>query len=236
MQQRIEISGIEMQLTRKKMRSIRIRVSLPDAEVRVSAAFRYSDSQVLEFVKQKINWIREAQQRIRKLRDEGKIKLPPKLICGEEHYFFGEKFPLKVIKNSNVNKVTSSELGFEMKVRGQSNFAQRQKLLDDFYRRHLKQKIPPIIAKYEEKMGVKVVEFGVKKMKTRWGTCNVKARRIWLGLELAKKPVEFLESIVVHEMVHFLEQKHSKRFYELMDRFMPKWRIIDAEVKGKISD
>ncbi len=232
----IKVAGIEIELTRKKMRSISIRINVPNGEVRASASFRYSDSQVFKFIEQKAEWIKEARARIIKLRDEGKIKLPPKLISGEEHYFFGKKFPLEVVKNSQINKITLSDLGFEMKVCGQSNFKQRQKLLDDFYRQHLKEKIPAFIAKYEEKMGIKIAEFGVKKMKTRWGTCNVRARRIWLTLELAKKPIEFLESIVVHEMTHLLEQKHSKRFYALIDQFMPEWRKIDSEVKGKIID
>ena len=82
------------------------------------------------------------------------------------------------------------------------------------------------------KILAKIAKFGVKKMKTRWGTCNIRDRRIWLALELAKKPIEFLESIVVHEMTHLLEQKHSKRFYALMDQFMPEWREIDVRAKG----
>ena len=74
-------------------------------------------------------------------------------------------------------------------------------------------------------MGVKVAEFGVKKMKTRWGTCSLKARRIWINLELVKRPIKCLEFIVVHEMVHLLERNHNKRFYALMDKFMPDWKV-----------
>jgi predicted metal-dependent hydrolase len=106
-----------------------------------------------------------------------------------------------------------------------SNFKQRQKLFDDFYRANLKKIIPPLIEKYEKKMDVKVKEFGIKKMKTRWGTCNTRDRRIWLNLELAKKPPQYLESIVVHEMVHFFEHRHNKNFFALMDKFMPDWKL-----------
>lgn len=95
----IEVAGIEIELTRKKMRSISIRINVPNGEVRASASFRYSYSQIFKFIEQKVDWIRESRDRIIKLRDEGKIKLPPKIISGEEHYFFGKKFPLEVVKN-----------------------------------------------------------------------------------------------------------------------------------------
>ncbi len=228
----IFIEGVEIALTRKKMRSISIRVCVPDGEVRASASARLSESQVLEFIKKKIDWIKDSRAKIRKLRDEGKIKMPPKFISGEEHLFGGKKFCLEVIKNCGSNKLVLSDNRFVMMVKGQSNIAQRQKLFDGFYRNYLREIIPAIIDKYEKNMGVEVVEFGIKKMKTRWGTCNVRDRRIWLGLELAKKPHRFLESIVVHEMTHLLEPSHNKRFYELMDKFMPDWRILREDSKS----
>lgn len=221
----IEIAGIKVIFTQKKMRSISIRISLPEVEVRVSASPRYSLVQVEEFVLSKIEWIKKSRARLLKLIDEGKIKLPPKLVSGEEHYFFGEKIRLEVIKNSAANHLVRKAEVLELCVKGQSNFKQRQKILDDFYRQNLREAIPNLIKKYEEKMGVKVAEFGIKKMKTRWGTCNVRDHRIWLNLELAKKSPKFLESIVVHEMTHLLEANHSKKFYQLMDRFMPDWSI-----------
>ena len=87
-----------------------------------------------------------------------------------------------------------------------------------------------LIEKWETKMNVLVNEFGVKKMKTRWGTCNLKAKRIWLNLELAKKPAQCLEFIVVHEMVHLLERNHNDRFISLLDKFMPEWKFYKDEL------
>lgn len=228
----IKIAGIDVLVTRKKIRNLHLRICPPNAEVRASIPLRYSLDQVRAFILQRIDWIKKGQTQIQKLRDEGKIVVPPKFISGEEHYFLGQKFGFELIKNSSANKVILSgdEEKFIMTVKGQSNFEQRQKLMDDFYRGHLKKIIPTLITKYEEKMGVKVAEFGVKKMKTRWGTCNLQARRIWLSLELAKKPIQHLESIVVHEMVHLLERKHSKRFYALMDQFMPEWRKLEGKI------
>ncbi len=221
----VNICGVEILFRRKKMRNIRISILPPTGEVRVSAAIRYSQKQVKEFVGSKIDWIKKSQAKILKLRDEGKIKLPLKLVSGEEIEFAGKKFVLEVVKNSAKNLVMLQSDSLQIWVKGQSNFSQRQKLLDDFYRKNLREIIPPLIKKYEEKMDVRVAEFGIKKMKTRWGTCNVRSRKIWLNLELAKSSAKFLESIVVHEMTHLLEANHSKKFYELMDRFMPDWRL-----------
>jgi predicted metal-dependent hydrolase len=94
----------------------------------------------------------------------------------------------------------------------------------------MKQLLPDMINKHEKLIGVDVNEFGIKRMKTRWGTCNIVAKRIWLNLELAKKPIECLEYIVVHEMTHLLERTHNSRFVALMDEFMPKWRFYRDEL------
>lgn len=106
--------------------------------------------------------------------------------------------------------------------------------MTEWYRKQLKELIPHLIAKWELIMGVKVNEFGVKIMKTRWGTCNPRAKRIWINLELAKKSPTCLEYIVVHEMVHLLEKSHNERFKAYMDKFMPNWRAIKSELNGII--
>ena len=222
--QEIEIAQIKILLKRKKIRNMHLRVTVPDAEVTVSAPSRYNIAQITEFVLQKIDWIKKSQNQIRKLRDEGKIALPHKFISGEIHEFLGKKFKLELIQNSSHNKLVLGDEMIQLYVKKLSNFKQRQKLFDDFYRANLKKIIPPLIEKYEQKMAVKVKEFGIKKMKTRWGTCNVRDHRIWLNLELAKKPPQYLESIVVHEMVHFFEHRHNKNFFALMDKFMPDWK------------
>jgi hypothetical protein len=105
-----------------------------------------------------------------------------------------------------------------------------QVILQEWYREQLKILVPEYIEKWEEIMQVKVAEFGIKKMKTKWGTCNREAKRIWINLELAKKPLECLEYIVVHEMVHLLERNHNDRFITYMDRFLPLWRHYKEEL------
>jgi len=118
-------------------------------------------------------------------------------------------------------------------VRPESSVDKRESVLIEWYRAELKREIPKLIEKWQRIMKVDVREFGVKRMKTRWGTCNIRAKRIWLSLELAKKDPKCLEYVVVHEMVHLLERLHNKRFYRLMDQFLPDWRERDLLLKGE---
>jgi hypothetical protein len=137
----------------------------------------------------------------------------------------GEVYQLDVIQH---DAAPSIEIQADDKillwVRRGSSREKREKVLREWYRAELKKLIPPLIARWEPVIGVEVAEWGVKRMKTRWGSCNTKAHRIWVNLELAKHPIERLEYIVVHEMVHLLEHRHNKRFYAYMDRFLPEWR------------
>jgi predicted metal-dependent hydrolase len=106
----------------------------------------------------------------------------------------------------------------------------REAVLQHWYRRRLREQLPPLLARWEPKVGVTVSEVRIKKMKTRWGSCNAEARRIWLNLELAKKPASCLEYILVHEMVHILERRHDERFRDLMERLVPPWRLWREEL------
>ncbi|MEX0608622.1 MAG: SprT-like domain-containing protein [Balneolaceae bacterium] len=115
----------------------------------------------------------------------------------------------------------------------ESTKEKRATVLEEWYRAEIKKEISKLISKWEDPMGVSVKEFGVKRMKTRWGTCNIRDRRIWLNLELAKKSPDCLEYVVVHEMVHLLERLHNKRFHNFMDQFFPEWRQIKKKLNGK---
>jgi len=111
----------------------------------------------------------------------------------------------------------------ELYIRPDTNIDKRKKILDEWYRKTLTEIVPTVIAQYEESMKVNVVEFAIKKMKTKWGTCNIEAKRIWLNLELAKKPRECIEYVVVHEMTHLLERHHNEEFIAYLSKFFPKF-------------
>jgi predicted metal-dependent hydrolase len=120
----------------------------------------------------------------------------------------------------------------ELRVRRELNSEQRERVLQRWYRRQLKELIPPLLQKWQGRLDVQVREWAVKKMKTKWGACNHDARRIWLNLELAKKPPQCLEYIFVHELIHLVERHHNERFTVLMNQFLPQWRSLRSELNA----
>ena len=229
-EKQLEIAGINFRLFQKRMRNLRLRIIAPHGEVRVSAPLRCSLVQIKKFVLERIDWIKKHQLEIR----SRKIISPLKFISGEKHFILGEEYLLEVVESDLkrvVKPIIIKDQVMELHIKKGLTKIEKSKILNNWHRAQLKKIIPNLIAYYEPKMGVKVAEFGVKKMKTRWGTCSLQARRIWINLELAKRPMKCLELIVVHEMVHLLERNHNKRFYALMDKFMPDWKVWQDKLK-----
>lgn len=229
---KILLDDIPVEITRKKVKNINLRVYPSQRKVKISAPWHLKTNSIVQFAKSKEGWIRKHLSNYRRpLRME-----PPKFETGETHLYQGLEFELVVSEHSAppVIHLLRDRRKMQMKVRGGSGRDKRAKVLKEWYRGRLKERIPKLIEKWENAMGVSVQEFGVKQMKTRWGSCNIRARRIWLNLELAKKSTACLESVVVHEMVHLLERRHNKRFYALMDEYFPQWREIDKELQGGV--
>ncbi len=179
------------------------------------------------FIESKLDWIKEKQNKIRSQKREA----PKEYQSGENHYFFGKQYSLLLVEEKRKAQVKIENDLLILQVRPHSTKQQKQRILQEWYRAQLKEVVVPMIQKYESEMKVKVSEFGIKKMKSRWGTCNVRAQRIWLNLELARAPLECLEHIVVHEMVHLLERKHNAKFFAYMDKFLPQWRDSKEKLK-----
>jgi predicted metal-dependent hydrolase len=216
----LQLENIEIQITQKRIRNIHLKISPPNGAVTVSAPLSISQEKIKIFIISKLDWIKKVQLKIR----SQKRAPEPKYISGEDHYFFDKKFSLEVLEQKGRARVMIDEDKIILFIKKDFTLKEKKKLFEDFYRNNLKKIIPNYIKKWEEKMNLKVAEFGIKKMKTRWGTCNIKDRRIWINLELAKKPIACLEYIVVHEMVHLLEKNHTKKFFSYMDKFLPNWQ------------
>ncbi len=214
------VSGIAIDVIRKDVKNLNLRIK-PDGQVRISCPAGTREESIRQFANSKMSWIK------RHLSSFQKKKPPRKLhyITGENHLFFGRLFRLNIVERHVKPAVKiSGQDSITMYIRPGSKVAKREKVLKEWYRSNLKREINILIKKWELVMGVQVHEFGVKQMKTRWGTCNIRAKRIWLNLELAKMRPECLEYVVVHEMVHLLERLHNQRFHGFMDRFLPDWR------------
>lgn len=228
----MKIQGISLTVEKKKIKNMYLKVLPPDGKVVISAPKRMSQKAIEEFVISKSNWIQEK----RKKYENREIKKELQFLTGEQIPFFGQCYPLEVTYTNasrEYNKVLFTGDKIQIQVREGSTKEQREHCLNEWYRKQLKLRIPELIEKWEPVMKVHVKEWNVKNMKTRWGTCNIAAQRIWLNLQLAKKKPECLEYVVVHEMTHLLERKHDGRFYGFMDLFLPEWRKLRAELNGQ---
>ena len=223
----IVVNDLVVDVVRKDIKNLHLGVYPPNGRVRVAAPLRVDDEAVRLFTLTKFHWIKRQQRRF----DEQDRQSAREFVSGESHYFRGNRYLLDVVyRNAPPCVVLRNNTVMELVVRPGSDVAQRERVLRAWYRHELKQAIPPLIAKWEPIMDVSVAEWGVRQMKTRWGTCSIAARRISLNLELAKKSAQCLEYIVVHEMVHLLERLHNDRFVRLMNQFMPQWQLHRAEL------
>lgn len=228
--QQIELGDICIDVIQKDIKNIHLSVYPPTGRVRISAPLHMDLDTIRVFAISKLSWIKRQQNKFSNQSREA----PREYITRESHYYLGKRYLLKVVEHNAPPRVVINHETMEMYIRPDTSIEKRQEVLDEWYRRRLKEIVPGIIAQYEKSMNVKVSEFGIKKMKTRWGTCNVEAKRIWLNLELAKKPLHYIEYIVVHEMVHLLERHHNDRFTDYMQKFMSQWQWLKEELNRSI--
>ena len=217
----MNVQGLQVEVQRKPIKNLHLAVYPPDGRVRVSAPEFMGDEAIRLAVINKMGWIRRQQQRFRDQPRQSRREM----VSGESHYYQGQRYLLSVVEKDAPPRVRIlNSRVLELQVRPGTNRDKREAILYAWYRAQLKEQIPGLIAKWEPIVGVQVAEWGVKRMKTRWGSCNIEARRIWLNVELIKKPPICLEYVLVHEMVHLLERHHNERFHALMTKFMPNWR------------
>jgi len=227
--EQLQLGNIIVDVVQKDIKNIHLSVYPPTGRVRISAPFRMNLDTIRVFAISKLSWIKKQQTKLRTQEREA----PREYLNRESHYFNGKRYLLKVIEQDAAPRVELKHSKIELYIRPQTAKDKRKSILYEWYRNQLKASLPALIVKWEKKMNVKVNEFGIKKMKTKWGTCSREAKRLWLNLELAKKPSECLEYIVVHEMVHLLERNHNDRFISLMNELMPKWRFYKEELNRR---
>ena len=224
---RFTVSGIKVEVVRKDIKNLHLGVYPPNGRVRVAAPLVVSDEAVRLAVIDKLGWIR---------RQKAKFAAQPRqsqreMVNGESHYFLGQRYRLRVHEQDAPARVAIRGIAsLDLFVRPGSSAEQREAVLLRWHREQLKALIPPLLEKWQPILGVQVAHWGVKKMKTKWGSCSQNAGRIWVNLELAKKPVRCLEYIVVHEMTHLLVRHHDDQFVAQMDRVMPQWQLCRAEL------
>lgn len=223
----ITAGGIPVEIVRKDIKNLHLGVYPPYGRVRVAAPLVVSDEAVRLAVIDKLGWIKRQKTRFA----EQPRQSQREMVNGESHYFQGRRYRLRVHTQEGPARVALRGIAsLDLFMRPRASAGQREAVLLSWYREQLKTLIPPLLGKWQPVLRVEVASWGVKKMKTKWGSCNIEARRIWLNLELAKKSIQCLEYIVVHEMVHLLERQHNERFMDLMDQVMPNWRSLREEL------
>lgn len=223
----LTISDITIDVVRKDIKNIHLAVYPPTGRVRIAAPLKVNDDAIRLFAISKLGWIKRNQRKF-----DGQERIPArKYKERESHYFQGRRYLLNIIEHDAAPKVVlKSKKYIELYVRPDTTKEKYQEIMTEWYRKELKSQIPEIIAKWEKILNVKVNDWHVKQMKTKWGSCNIEKKRILLNLELAKKPERCLEYIVVHEMIHLLQRHHNDRFLYYMDTYLPNWRQLKDEL------
>jgi len=218
---------MEVLVVRKSIRNLHLAVLPPDGRVRVSSPLHLKDDAIRTLIATRIPWIRT-----QKARFEGQARQTPReYISGESHFLLGKQYRLEVLQGDQIPHVSlrgKNEL--VLQARQNSTMERREAILMDWYRRELKAVSASLLESWQEKIGVQVGSWGIKRMKTRWGTCNRNAGRIWLNLELVKKPFACIEYVIVHELLHLIEKKHNEHFVALMTKHLPKWLSSKEEL------
>ncbi len=239
MESQITLGDVTVEVVWKKVKNINLTVHPPLGRVRISAPRRMSLDTIRAFANSKLDWIRMHQARMREQaretpgetpRDRPRSPRDSEYVDGELHDVWGKRYLLAVSERDVPSSIGLNHDGLLLQVRPRTNRDQRRAVVESWYREQVRTAVPPLLARWEPRLGVKLERFQVRRMKTRWGSCTPSARTIRLNTELATKPPVLLEYIVVHELVHLLEPSHNARFVALMDRYMPDWRTHRDEL------
>lgn len=228
MPEQILLQDLKIEVTLKNIRNMHLRVYPPDGQVRVTAPIRMDPEKIRKFALSKLEWIKRQQKRIR----EGGWAAPPEYKEGESHFVWGKAYPLQVGEGGGRNRVELRDDRLVLRVRKGTGARKKKALVAGWHKELVKTAVPPLVAKWEPRVGVQVKGVSVRHMKTRWGSCHTQKGTIRLNAGLAQKPFDCLEYVVVHEMVHLLEPSHNARFKALMGKFMPQWKNFRKQLKA----
>lgn len=218
----LKLGETRIEVVRKDIRNVHLTVHPPAGRVRMTAPRHMSDDALRAFAIVKLGWIRRQQAKLRAQERE----TPRDMIDRETHSVWGRRVLLKVVEADAPPRVELSPRRLTLRVRPGTPAPRRAALLEDWYRSQLREALPPLLAKWERRLRVRVRRVFIQRMKTKWGSSNPRAGTIRLNTELARKPLECLDYLVAHEVAHLREPRHDARFVALMDSLMPSWRSV----------
>jgi predicted metal-dependent hydrolase len=222
MVQRIHLGDIPVDVVLKDIKNVHLSVYPPTGRVRIAAPSRMGLDTIRVFAVSKLGWIRQQQKKLR----EQERETPREYLDQESHYVWGRRYLLTVMERDQASTVVLKHSRMILTMRPGTDEATKEAIVAQWYREQIKAVVQELVGRWAPRLGVSVHRVFVQQMKTKWGSCNPRARTIRLNTELAKKPKECLEYIVVHEMVHLIEPTHNSHFVALMDKFVPKWQFL----------
>lgn len=224
----IVIHNIPIELERKQIKNMYLRILPPDGRVHISAPVKMKEEEIQAFVITKADWILRQQEKM----ERRHTQVPLTYTDGEELFIWGHRYQLLLREITTRSRIEVIGDDIILYTKKGSSTKEREKTLNEWYRKALENEIPFLLIRWEQRIGVKSNSYTIRDMKTRWGTCNIRTKNICLNLQLAKKHPKCLEYVVVHELVHLLEQSHNAVFKGYMDHFLPEWRKIKNELNG----
>jgi predicted metal-dependent hydrolase len=228
MHAQVQLGDIAVDVVRKDIKNVHLSVHPPTGRVTISAPSRLSLDTIRVFAISKLSWIKQQQNKFR----EQEREIPREYLDRESHFVWGKRYLLTVSESDESPSVELKHSRMVLRMRPGASDAKKQAVVEEWYRAQLKKAVPSLIAKWEPLMGVKVERCFVQRMKTKWGSCNAGTRSIRLNTELAKKPVQCLEYIIVHELAHLIERHHNDRFVSIMNKHLPQWRSHRQELNS----
>lgn len=229
MSETLKIGSIDIEIHWKDVKNLNITVHPPMGDVRVSAPLNMLETSVRMAIIGRLAWIKKQQADFKEQRRQSKREM----MSGESHYLWGKHYRLNVIERHGKHVIKKHGQWLDLYVSPNSTMDNRRKVIEEFYRDELKTALNDLLVEWQKRLDVKINAFGIRKMKTKWGSCNTDAARTLFNLELAKKPYECLEYIVVHELVHLLVRTHNDEFKDLMDLHVPDWKQRKALLKDQ---
>lgn len=214
------ISGLKVKVLKKDIKNFHLNVLPPDGSVRVSVPKDTTDDTVHFFIASRLSWI---QKKVNEFKNQPR-ETKREYVKGESHYFLGKRYLLDIVKDSKNYVEIEKKKYLLIHVKNTTDYELIQRTLEKYYREELKKILEKEIPRFEKKIGVKATNYTVRKMKTKWGSCNSDSIRINFNLYLAKKPIKSIRYVIVHELIHLMERSHNKDFIRLMDKHMPNWR------------
>lgn len=224
----LKLGDIAVEVTFKNIKNVHLTVQPPTGRVRISAPLRMGLDPIRIFAISKLGWIKRQRSKFQRQERE----TPREYLDRESHYVWGKRYLLDLIECGETPSIELKHSRMLLRVRPGIDHRKKQAIVQEWYREQIKQAVPPLIAKWEPLIGVKVRRVFVQRMKTKWGSCTPGTGSIRLNTDLAKRSLEFLEYVVVHEMAHLIVRHHNDQFSRLMDKCLPNWKLLRQELNS----